>query len=195
MLSFRKLVVIVVGCLLIAVGIDFFVMPLKVLDGGFIGIALISNYLFGVKVGIILIACSLPVFVYTWFKDRGFFFNSLFGMIFLSYAIDLLDPYNPFAPIIAVHPFVASVVGGMFIGIGFGILLKFDTSTGGVDLLAKLLAKKMKINVGLLILIMDAIVIGAGGILFSLDTFFLSIATITSGGLATSLCTSKFFAY
>ena len=195
MLSIRKLVVIVVGCLLIAVGIDFFVMPLKVLDGGFIGIALISNYLFGIKVGIILIACSLPVFIYTWFKDRSFFFHSLFGMIFLSYAIDFLDPYNPFAPVIAHHPFIASVAGGTFIGIGFGLLLKFDTSTGGVDLLAKLLAKKVKINVGILILIMDAIVIGAGGILFSLDTFFLSIATITSGGLATSLCTSKFFAY
>jgi len=195
LLSIHKVVVIVIGCLLIAVGIDFFVMPLKVLDGGFIGIALIGNYLFGIKVGIILIACSIPVFIYTWFKDKSFFFHSLFGMIFLSYAIDLLDPYNPFSRIIAAHPFTASIVGGTFIGIGFGILLKFDTSTGGVDLLAKLLAKKMKINVGILILVLDAIVIGAGGLLFSLDTFFLSLATITSGGLATSFCTSKFFAY
>lgn len=193
--SFRKVAVIVIGCLLIAFGIDFFVMPLKVLDGGFIGIALISNYLFGVKVGIILMACSLPVFVYTWFKDRTFFFHSLFGMVFLSYAVDLLDPYNPFGTIIALHPFAASIAGGTCIGIGFGLLLKFDTSTGGVDLLAKLLAKKVKINVGILILIMDALVIAVGGFLFSLDTLFLSIATIASGGLATSLCTSKFFAY
>jgi len=191
----RKITIIPIGCLLIAFGIDFFLMPLKVLDGGFIGIALISNYLFGVKVGVILLLCSLPVFLYTWFQDKSFFFHSLFGMIFLSYFVDLFDPYNPLGPLISAHPFAASVTGGTLIGIGFGILLKFDTSTGGIDLLAKLLAGKLKINVGILILIMDAVVVVTGGLLFSLDTFFLSVATITAGGLATSLCTSKYFSY
>ncbi|MFC4601532.1 YitT family protein [Cohnella hongkongensis] len=195
MISIHKVAAIAIGCLLIAVGIDFFLMPLKVLDGGFIGIALIGNYLFGIRVGVLLILCSLPVFVYTWFTDKAIFFHSLLGMFTLSYATDLLDPYNPFGPIIAAHPFAASIAGGTCIGIGFGILLKYDTSTGGVDLLAKLLAKRVKLNVGILILMMDSLVIALGGILFSLDTFFLSVATITSGGVATSLCTSKYFAY
>jgi len=195
LLSMRKIVVLLIGCLLIAFGIDFFLMPLKILDGGLIGIALITNYLFGIKAGAILILCSLPVFLFAWFKDRNVFFHSLFGMMLLSYFIDLLDPYNPLGPSIAAHPFAASIAGGALIGIGFGILLKFDTSTGGIDLLAKLLAHRLKINVGVLILFMDAIVVVSGGLLFSLDTFFLSVATITSGGLATSFCTSKYFTY
>jgi uncharacterized membrane-anchored protein YitT (DUF2179 family) len=185
----------VIGSLLIAFGIDFFLMPNKVLDGGFIGIALIVNYLFGAKVGLILIVCSIPVFIYTWQKDRSMFFHSLFGMIFLSYFIDLFDPYYPFGSAVSKYPFSASVAGGICIGIGFGVLLRFDTSTGGIDLLAKLMAKKFRINVGILILMMDAIVVIVGGLLFSKDTFFLSIATITAGGMATSLCTMKYFAY
>ncbi|QMV41576.1 YitT family protein [Cohnella cholangitidis] len=195
MFSLQKVIVIIVGSMLIAMGIDFFLMPIKVLDGGLIGIALIGNYLFGLKVGLLLILCSSPVFIYTWFKDKTFFFHSLFGMIFLSYFIDLFDPYNPLGSLVSQYPFIASIVGGLFIGIGFGILLRFDTSTGGIDLLAKLLAGKLRINVGILILLMDAIVVSMGGLLFSVDTFFLSVATISSGGLATSLCTTKYFSY
>ncbi|MFC4304658.1 YitT family protein [Cohnella boryungensis] len=195
MFSIHKIGVIIAGCLLIACGIDFFLMPLRVLDGGLIGVALISNYLFGVKVGFILIVCSLPIFLYAWFKDKSMFFHSLFGMIFLSYFVDLLDPYNPFGSVIVFHPFLASVLGGISIGIGFGLLLKFDTSTGGIDLLAKLLAPRLKVNVGMLILLTDAVVVIAGGILFSLDTLFLSIATITTGGLATTLCTFKYLSW
>ncbi|RED54594.1 YitT family protein [Cohnella lupini] len=195
MLSLRKILAIIIGCLLISFGIDFFLMPIKVLDGGFIGVALISNYLFGYKVGLVLILCSLPVFIYTWIKDKAMFFHSLFGMIFLSYFIDFFDPYYPFGQIINDYPFYASVAGGILIGIGFGILLRNDTSTGGIDLVAKLLAGKLKINVGFLIIIMDALVVIIGGLIFSADTFFLSIATICAGGMATGLCTSKFFAY
>ncbi len=170
-------------------------MPIKVLDGGFIGIALIINYIFGTKVGLTLILCSIPVFIFAWFKDRTMFFHSLFGMILLSYFIDLLDPFYPLGTLSADYPFIISVCGGLFIGIGFGILLRNDTSTGGIDLLAKLLAKRLHLNVGVLILIMDALVVILGGLLFSADTFFLSIATISSGGLATSLCTIKYFSY
>jgi uncharacterized membrane-anchored protein YitT (DUF2179 family) len=72
-------------------------------------------------------------------------------------------------------------------------MLRYDTSTGGIDLLAKLLSVKLRVNVGVLILCMDAIVVIAGGLLFSADTFFLSVATISAGGLATSLCTVKYF--
>lgn len=191
--SLRKVVAIIVGSILIAIGIDFFLMPIKVLDGGFIGIALIMNYLFRTTVGLTLILFSIPVFIYTWFKDRDIFFPSLYGLIFLSYFIDLLDPYYPLGSFNTDYPFVTSLCGGCLIGIGFGILLKHDTSTGGMDLLAMLLTKGTPLNVGILILIMDAIVVTIGGVLFSADTFYLSIASITAGGLATSLYTSKFF--
>lgn len=195
MISLHKVFAILVGCLLISFGIDFFLIPNKVLDGGFIGLALIANYVFGVKVGVVLLLCSTPVFLYTWFVDKSIFLYSLLGMAFLSYFIDLFAAFQPWSYHIHAHPYFSSVAAGLIIGLGFGILLRFDTSSGGMDLLAKLLASRIKINVGVLILVMDAVVIAIGGILFSLDTLFLSIATISAGGLATSLCTLKIFGY
>lgn len=195
MISLYKFIVIIVGCVLIAFGIDFFLLPNKVLDGGFIGIALIVNYLFEIKVGLILVLCSLPVFVYTWHYARSIFLPSLFGMITLSYSIDFLDSYHPFLPNVLTHPFIAAVVGGLLIGLGFGILLRYDITTGGMDLLAKLFASRLHLNVGILILLMDALVIILGSIFFNVDTMYLSIATITTGGLTTSLCTIKFYTY
>jgi uncharacterized membrane-anchored protein YitT (DUF2179 family) len=196
LLSLRKIIAIVLGSLLIAFGINFFLMPNKVLDGGVIGLALIANYLFGIKVGFVLFLCSLPIFAFTWVRDRSLFFHSLYGMIFLSYFIDLLDSQpTPYASAVIAHPFLASLLGGICIGIGFGIMLRNNTSTGGIDLLAKLLARQMGLNVGILILFMDAVVVLLGGLLFSVETFFLSLASIGVGGLATSFVTVKYFTY
>ncbi|MFD0675009.1 YitT family protein [Cohnella sp. GCM10027633] len=191
MLSIPKLIAIVIGCLLIAAGIDFFLMPIKVLDGGIIGIALIANYLFGVRVGLFLFLCSIPVFVYAWFRDKTILVYSLYGMLFLSYFIDLLEPYSYHIRYeIHLNPFASSTVGGLFIGLGFGILLRYNTSTGGLDLLAKLITAKRRINVGIIIWILDAVIVSIGGMLFSADTFYLSVATVCAGGLATSLFTA-----
>lgn len=192
MLSVSKLSAIVVGCLFIASGIDFFLMPIKVLDGGLIGLALIANYLFSVRVGLFLFFSSIPVFFYAWFKDKIMLFHSLYGMLFLSYFIDMLEPYSyNFRYAVRMGPFASSVAGGLLIGLGFGILLRFNTSTGGLDLLAKLLTEHVRINVGVLILALDAIIVSIGGILFSADTFFLSVATVCAGGIVTSLFTLR----
>lgn len=191
MLSVTKLLAIVTGCMLIAAGIDFFLVPIKVLDGGIIGIALIANYLFDVRIGSFLFACSIPVFVYAWFRDRTILYYSLYGMLFLTLFINMLEPYiYVFRDVFRLHPFVSSTVGGLIIGVGFGILLRNNTSTGGLDLLAKLLTDHRKLNVGVLLWTIDAIIVTIGGLLFSADTFFLSIATVSSGGIATSLYTA-----
>ncbi len=176
---------------MIAAGIDFFLMPIKVLDGGIIGIALIANYLFEVRVGFFLFLCSIPVFVYAWFKDRKIVYYSLYGMLFLSYFIDILEPYMyHFRYEYRMNPFTSSLIGGLLIGTGFGLLLRYETSTGGLDLVAKLITDNRRMNVGVIIWGLDAIIVSIGGLLFNADTFFLSVATVSAGGIATSLLTA-----
>jgi uncharacterized membrane-anchored protein YitT (DUF2179 family) len=113
-------------------------------------------------------------------------------MLFSSFTIDLLFPYHDrFTSAVEFTPIMSSIIGGIFVGIGIGIMLRFETSTGGTDLIAQFLSEKIHINVGIMIFIIDAIVICAGGLLLSQDTFFLSALTIIFVGLATSLCTLK----
>ncbi|WP_029192479.1 YitT family protein [Paenibacillus harenae] len=190
MLSLSKIAAIVIGSILIAVGINFFLIPLGVLDGGVIGISLIINYLFHIKVGFVMLCCSIPIFAIAWSYSKGMLYYSIIGLLFSSYVIDLLEPYQYyFLYYVEWTPFTRAVVGGLMIGTGIGTMIRFDSTTGGTDLLAQFLTKLFPVNVGILILVMDLIIIGLGELLLPGDTFFLSFVTITAGGLATSLCT------
>ncbi|WP_223829580.1 YitT family protein [Paenibacillus arenilitoris] len=186
----RKISAILIGSFLIAIGINFFLVPLGVLDGGVIGISLIVNYLFHIKVGLVMICCSIPIFALAWHYNRSMLYYSIIGLLFSSYVIDLLEPYQYyFLYYVEWTPFTRSVVGGLIIGTGFGTMIRFDSTTGGTDLLAKFISKLLPVNVGIIIMMIDLIVIGLGELLLPGDNFLLSFTTVTAGGLATSLCT------
>lgn len=190
--SLQKHAAIILGSLLIAIGINFFLMPYKILDGGLIGIALIIHYLFGLKVGLIMFLCSVPIFILVWFHYSDMFYNSIYGLFFSSFVIDFLGPYSGlFLYYVDLTSFSSSVIGGFIVGTGIGIMLRYETSTGGTDLLAQYFSKWVPINVGIIIFITDGVIISLGGLLLSAETFLLSILTITAGGLATSFCTMK----
>ncbi|WP_435367788.1 YitT family protein [Metabacillus litoralis] len=180
----------VVGSMSIALGINTFLIPNKVLDGGIIGLGLIISYLLNTNAGFTIMVLSIPIFALAWFKYRSYFFNSLHGMLLSSFFIDLFHNVNQVP--IKFSPILSSFTGGVFIGFGIGLMLRFETSTGGTDLLAQYFSEFIKINVGIIILIMDVFVICLGGLFVSTETFFLSAITISSGGITTSLCTWNF---
>lgn len=181
---FLKGLVIVIGSLLLAMGINFFLVPYKVFDGGIIGIGLIVKYLWGLDAGLSIIILSIHIFILAWFRYKDYFYNSLHGMLVSSILIDVVKPFDALLPTDAAF---SSIIGGLFVGLGIGIMLKFRTSTGGTDLLAQFLSDKTGVNVGILIFAIDFIVIIMGGFLFSAETLFLSITV----GLTTSLFTRR----
>ncbi|UVI27555.1 YitT family protein [Paenibacillus spongiae] len=190
MLSLPKIAAIISGSFFIAIAINFFLMPLKVLDGGLIGIALILNYLFKIKVGLVMLLMSIPIFILIWRHHHKTIYASIIGLLFSSYLIDLLEPYQYyFLYYIEWTPITRSILGGALIGLGLGIMLKYDCSTGGLDLLAHYVSRFVPINIGLMIFIMDGIVVSLGALLLPDDTFILSLLTVTAGGVATGLCT------
>ncbi|WP_375790226.1 YitT family protein [Paenibacillus agricola] len=192
MLTLPKFTAIVVGSILIAIGINFFLVPHRVLDGGVIGISLIINYLFDAKIGLVIIACSIPIFIVAWFHNRPIFYDSLAGMIISSLIIDFLAPFQYyFLYYVELTSISSAIIGGMIAGTGFGVMLRYETSTGGIDLLAQFLSKYISVNVGIILFVMDALIIGVGVLLLSGDTLMLSVLTIIAGGVATGLCNLK----
>lgn len=181
-------IMIIFGSILLSIGINVFLTPYKVLDGGIIGIGLIMHYILGVKAGLIIIFLSIPIFLLAWIYYRKYFYNSLHGMFVSCFFIDLLKPMEGF---IHLSPMISSIFGGIFVGLGIGLMLRIGTSTGGTDLLAQFLYEKTGINVGILIFLIDTVVIMLGGLLISGDTFLLSCVTILFVGLTTSIISSK----
>ncbi|MEK5254128.1 YitT family protein [Paenibacillus sp. FSL F4-0125] len=192
MLNMRPLryLIILLGSLLIASGTNFFLVPYKILDGGIIGIALIINYLSDAKIGVAIILCSFPIFLLAWLKERDIFYNSVLGLLISSFLIELLGPFQYYFLYYFEFGSVSSaIIGGFLMGTGLGIMLRFKASTGGTDLLAQFIKKYVPLNLGVIIFLTDFMIIGAGGLLISKETFFHSILTIVSGGVATGLCT------
>lgn len=130
----QKILAILFGGLLLGIGINGFLVPHHLLDGGITGIALIIHYYFGFPTGLCMFLLSIPISVYAWYRERIYFYNSFFGLIVASAFIDWLAPLRTqFLPSI----FSSVLFGGMFIGVGIGLMLRYKTSTGGTDLLAQ----------------------------------------------------------
>ncbi|MDZ5712828.1 YitT family protein [Jeotgalibacillus sp. HH7-29] len=175
---------IVFGSLMLSAGINGFLVPHHLLDGGMIGLALIVHYYFGIQAGLAMILLSLPLFIYSWFKNRAYFFNSLHGLFVSSLLIDWLSPLRTFFQI-SILPSV--LAGGLLIGFGIGLMLRFETSTGGTDLLAHIISRAVSINAGVVIFIVDGIVILLGYQVLGLHTFLYSCGVITIVGAVTAI--------
>lgn len=175
-----------IGSIFLGIGINLFLTPYEILDGGVVGLALITHYIFHMKIGLMIIVFSVPIFVLAWFKYRFYFYNSLHGLLISSVLIDF---FKPIRTLIHIDAVLSAILGGIFIGTGIGLMLRYKTSTGGTDLLAQFLSDKTGINVGILIFFIDSTVIILGGLLLSSSTLLLSIITILVTGITTSLIT------
>ena len=94
MYFFHKTLIILVGSVLVGIGINFFLVPFHLLDGGGIGIGLIMHYLWNIKVGIAIMCISLPIFLIAWMHYRSYFYNGIHGLLFSSVVIDFLYPLH-----------------------------------------------------------------------------------------------------
>jgi uncharacterized membrane-anchored protein YitT (DUF2179 family) len=183
----EKAIAIIVGSILLGIGINVFLVPYELLDGGIIGISLIIKYIWNVKVGFTIILLSIPLYVIAWFYYRPYFYNSLHGMLFSSLMIDVLSPLRG---ILELPILFSAIIGGALVGTGIGIMLRYDTSTGGTDLLAQFISRLTNYNVGILIFIIDGIVIFCGSWIVGSDVFLYSVIVVTVVGAVTTMLTS-----
>lgn len=179
----RNLLMIVFGSAVFSLGFDIFLEPSGISCGGVSGIAMLIVY--GTKsefltVGILSAAINIPLFFFGYHKiGKQFFFGSMLGMAVSSVCFDLFALF----PAPAVEPLVASLFGGVMIGAGLGIVFIAGASTGGVDIVARLLKLRFRnFPIGKILLCMDLCTAVATGIvydefnntLYSAITLFLS---------------------
>lgn len=182
--------VLTAGCFLIACGLNGFLVPAGLMEGGALGISLIVHYTAGFKVGLTFLIISLPIFLTAWLWHRPFFYNGIHGMLASALVIDLLAPLQKVAGYLPEDPLVIALWGGLIIGVGTGILLRSGISIGGTDLLAQLLAKHLNLNAGFVILLFDLIIVSMGSLLIPDISLLLSATTVFCVGGTISLITA-----
>ena len=154
-----------VGCAVFALGFDLFLMPGGMNAGGLSGLAMIFVYLTQLSsVGVVTAVLNIPLFVLAGLKiGKKFFAGSLLGMLFSSLFIDLFAVL----PVPAVEPLIAALYGGLICGVGLGFVFAAGVSTGGSDIIVRLLKLKYRhVPIGVISMSFDALVAVLTGIVY-----------------------------
>jgi uncharacterized membrane-anchored protein YitT (DUF2179 family) len=183
----KKLVIIGFGSTMISVGINMFILPFHLINGGIFGISLLLNYVWGLKVGLMFILLNIPIYLFALKKDPIYFYNGILGAVVSGCLIELSLPLSGIVQL----PILSSVIiGAIIIGLGVGVMLRNHISPGGMDLLALLVAKWTKVNVGIIMVTLDAVIIIIGIFLLQDARLLYSLLIISIIGMLATIITT-----
>ena len=171
---------IVFGTILVAIGLELFLVPNKIIDGGVIGISIIMNYITNYPLGILIFCLNFPFLLFGLKKlGHKIILNSLFSVTSLSVFTMLVDHFKEdFHVQYATHElFLATIFGGIITGVGVGIVLKNNGSLDGTEVLAVAFTKKLGFSVGEIVMFFNIFILGSSGFVLGWDRAMYSIAT------------------
>ncbi len=173
---------ILIGCAVGAAAYPLFLTPSHIAPGGLTGIAVIFNYLWKVPVGMVSLGLNIPLFI-AGYRRMGkiFAFRSLIATVLFSLLIDIL-PLEP----ITEDPLLSTLFGGVLLGIGLGFILRGGATTGGTDMLAKMVHRRLQfISTGVFLFAFDFLVVAVSGLvvgsseaLYALINIYISARVI-----------------
>ncbi len=169
----KSLFFITIGAFITAFALESFLLPNKVIDGGIIGISMIVNQLTHWNLGLLIIILNTP-FILLALKKMGkmFVFLTAYANIILALALNIFHHYKVTNDIT-----LATVFGGIVLGIGVGLILKNESSLDGTEILSLLVSKKFGCSVGEFIMGINVFIYLAAGKVFSWESAMYSILT------------------
>jgi len=159
-----EVVLLTIGCFVMACATSFFLLPNQLSSGGFTGLATISYYLLKIPVGTTIFVLNIPLFIISYFRmGKGFLIKTVIATGLLSLFINILEEF----PSWTYDRFLASIYGGIVMGIGSSLTLKASSSTGGSDLLTYIIRSfAPQYSTSTVIVIIDIIIIALNVVFF-----------------------------
>ncbi|MDU4861463.1 MAG: YitT family protein [Terrisporobacter othiniensis] len=165
---------ITIGILLAALALEVFLIPNRIIDGGITGISIILSFLTKIKLSIFIVVINIP-FLLLGFKHLGknFLIQASFAMVLFSLLLDAFKNVE----VVTNDVLLATVFGGIILGIGVGFVIRYGACLDGVETIAILINKKTSFSVGQVILLINLMIYMVAGILFGWDRALYSIMT------------------
>lgn len=159
-----SIVATVIGAAIMSVGVAMLLLPNQLSSGGVSGLATIIYYFLKIPMGISIIAINIPIFLFAMYKlGKRIVVNSLIGTVSLSVFIDWIDKFEP----LTNDRLLACIYGGVLVGLGTGIVLKYNSSTGGSELFSQIVKKyNNSVPLGTILIIVDVVVVGLNMLFF-----------------------------
>ena len=172
--NMKGYVLLFIGTFLAASALEFILIPNKIIDGGVVGISIIVSHLTNVPVSIYTFLLNIP-FLFFGYKQIGktFVAKSLFSIASLSMWLAVLS--NRF--LFTKDVLLASVFGGILLGIGVGIVIKFGGSLDGTEMIGIVVDKKTSFTVGQVVMFFNLFILSSAGLVFTPDRAMYSLIT------------------
>lgn len=176
----KKLLFIILGNLFCSIAFNVFFIPNRLLSGGVGGIGIIIQYLTGLPTGISVFFLNIPIFLIgSRMVDREFTLYAFISMLFYSSILTITKELGKY--FIVDDIILASVFGGIFNGIGMGLMFRNRVSQGGFDIIAAILKKKYNINIGNGLLMANTVIVSLSSLLFGYKSAMYTLIAMYIG--------------
>ena len=156
--------IITAASVLYGIGVSLFLDPNNLAPGGVTGIAVIVNRLTGIETGTLYLVINIPIVLLgVWKFGIRFIVSTAYAIFATSLFTNFFSGYGA----VTTEPLLAALVGSILLAVGIGMIFKAGATTGGTDILIKILRLKYKhIKTGMLFLMMDVVIVSISGIVF-----------------------------
>lgn len=168
----RKYLYLFIGAIITAVGLEIFLIPNNIIDGGVVGIAIMLSAVTGLPFGMFLIMINLP-FLFLGYKYIGkhFAIATTFSVICLSFWSNIFLPVLP----VTNDFFLAAVFGGIITGAGVGIVIRNGASFDGTEIVAIITDRKTVFSVGEIVMFINLFILSSASFVFGWDKAMYSL--------------------
>lgn len=162
----QSILPILIGTAVYAFGLHYFIIPNRLMEGGITGVALLINYIFHVPLSITTLVINIPLFIAAWkIFGRESMIYTITGTLSLTFFLWVMERLIVSEWIVPFRTeqdyFLVTAYAGLTLGVGLGIVFRYGGTTGGTDIIARIVQKWKGWSIGQIILLFDAIVIGS----------------------------------
>ena len=183
--SIRDYILIIIGAFIQALSLRLFLVPSQLVSGGLSGAGQILFYLYKIPIGMVVFFGNIPLFILGWRFLGGprFATRTILAIIAFSGFTDLLlakTGQSAFTP----DPFLNTLYGGIMMGVGLGIVYRGRGTSGGTDILGRILNRQLGLSISMAYLVTEALVILAAGLFFNWEIALYGLLMIYISGIA-----------
>lgn len=168
----EHLVGLFVGAMIYSAGLNLFLVPNQIIDGGVVGVGLIATELTGIPFSVWVVLLNIPFFILGYRKvGASLAAYATAAVLILSFWSPIFEEMPPFT----TDPFLATIFGGVIIGIGVGIVIRSGGSLDGTEIMAIWLDRRSAFSVGEIVMFCNIFILGSAGFVFSWNSAMYSL--------------------
>jgi uncharacterized membrane-anchored protein YitT (DUF2179 family) len=170
----RKILLIMVGATLSSIGLEIFLVPNNIIDGGVVGISMMTSYLTHIPLGVFTFLFNIPFFIIGYRQiGKSFVISTAFAVVCLSVGVSVLQPIQG----LTQDVFLAAIFGGIINGAGVGLIIRAGGSLDGTEIVAIILDKKISFSIGEIVMFFNVFILCGAGFIYGWDRAMYSLVT------------------